>query len=259
MKTNMLKRLFVLLVAVMTVGATYASEGTEKLTLPKEKRSVKYDRGLNIASYPFIKKGVWNTGLKLSYSQYSLEDYDFLIIDAIGAGGYSFDGSVHLGYFFRDNMMIGARFGYKRNNIALSNASINVSDISLGLTDVSNLKHTYTGTLFYRYYMGLGKGQRFAFFTEVQLGLGGSQSKQYLSATDGTYEKAFNVSLGITPGIMAFITNNVALEVSVDLIGLKYKNVEQISNQITTGSFSTSSLNCKISLLSLGLGLSFYL
>lgn len=259
MKKDMLKKLLVLLTAVMTVGATYASEKTEKLTVEKEKRSVKYDRGLNVPAYAFIKKGVWNTGVKLSYSQYGLDDYDFLVIDAIGASGYSLDGSVHLGYFFRDNMMFGARFGYKRNNIELNNASINVSDIELGFQDVSNLKHTYTGTLFYRYYMGLGKAQRFAFFTEVQLGLGGSQSQQYLSATDGIYEKAFNVNLGITPGIMAFITNNVALEVSVDLIGLKYKNVEQISNQVTTGSFTQSSLNCKINLLSVGLGLSFYL
>lgn len=255
----MFKKFLVLLAAVMTVGATYASETAENLTLPKEKRSVKYDRGLNIPSYPFIKKGVWNTGLKLSYSQYSFDDYDFLVVDAIGAGGYSLDGSVHLGYIFRDNMMLGARFGYKRNSIALDNASISVSDISLGLNNVSSLKHTYTGTLFYRYYMGLGHGQRFAFFTEVGLGLGGSQSLQYMSATDGGYEKSFNVSLGITPGVMAFITNNVALEVSVDLIGLKYKNVEQVSNQVATGSYTTSSLNCKISLLSLGLGLSFYL
>lgn len=257
----MFKRLLVLMVAVMTIGTTYASDRQveQSDTTAKQKRSAKYDRGLNMPSYPFIKKGVWNTGLKASYSQYSLDNYDFLIIDAIGAGGYSFDGSVHLGYFFRDNMMLGARFGYNRNNIDLSNASINVSDIELGLSDASNLKHTYTGTLFYRYYMGLGRGQRFAFFTEVQLGLGGSQAKQYLSADNGLYEKSFNVSLGITPGVMAFITNNLALEVSVDLIGLKYKNVEQISNQLTTGSRSTSSLNCKISLLSLGLGLSFYL
>ena len=248
-----------MMMAVLTVGATYASETQTEQTTTKQKRSVKYDRGLNIASYPFIKKGVWNTGLKASYSQYGLEEYDFLIVDAIGAGGYSFDGSVHLGYFFRDNMMLGARFGYNRNNIELNNASISVSDIELGLSDASRLKHTYTGTLFYRYYMGLGQGQRFAFFTEVQLGLGGSQSKQYLTADNGLYEKAFNVSLGITPGIMAFITNNLALEVSVDLIGLKYKNIEQISNQLSTGSMNTSSLNCKISLLSLGLGLSFYL
>ena len=226
---------------------------------PKVKRGEKFDRGLNVPASAFIKKGLWTTGIKASYSQYDMSEYKFLIIEDIGVDGYTLDLSAHLGYTFRDNMMIGARVGYDRTSIGLGSANLGVSDIELNLKDVSHLKHTYTGTLFYRYYMGLGQSQRFAFFTEVQLGLGGSQAKQNLSEENGMFEKSFNVSLGFTPGVAAFITNNLALEVSINLLGLNYKDVEQISNQVSVGHRTTSSLACKINLLSLGFGISFYL
>lgn len=226
---------------------------------PKIKRGEKFDRGLDVPASAFIKKGLWTTGIKASYSQYDMSEYKFLIIEDIGVDGYTLDLSAHLGYTFRDNMMIGARVGYDRTSIGLGSANLGVSDIELNLKDVSHLKHTYTGTLFYRYYMGLGQSQRFAFFTEVQLGLGGSQAKQNLSEENGMFEKSFNVSLGFTPGVAAFITNNLALEVSINLLGLNYKDVEQISNQVSVGHRTTSSLACKINLLSLGFGISFYL
>ena len=258
----MYKRLMLLALAVMTAGATFAADGqaaSAEVATPKVKRSEKYDRGLNMPASTFIKKGLWTTGNKASSSQFDMDEYKFLIIDDIGLDGYTLDLSAHLGYSFRDNMMIGARFSYDRTRAGVGSANLGVGDIEMNLSNISHIKHTYTGTLFYRYYMGLGRSQRFAFFTEVGLGLGGSQAKQYMSADSGVYEKSFDVSLGITPGVSAFITNNLALEVSVNLIGLNYSNVEQIKDQISTGSRSTSSLNCKINLLSIGLGISFYL
>lgn len=224
----------------------------------KSKRVERFDRGLDAPAYAFVKKGVWMTGVKASWAQYSMDDYEFLVVDDINLGGYTLSSSANLGYVFRDNMMFGMRFGYDRTSIDIKGASIGVSDIDLDFSNVSLLRHTYTGTLFYRYYMGLAQGQRFAFFTEIQLGLGGSQAKQYMSANDGVYETSFNLSLGLTPGIIAFVTNNFALEASVDLIGFKYKDVRQTANQIESGGRTSSSLNCKISLLSIGLGMTIY-
>lgn len=233
---------------------------TAATVAPTLKRGVKYDRGLDIPSAAFVKKGLWNTGLMLSHSQLNMDEYKFVIVDDIGLKGYTLDMGLHLGYVFRDNMMLGARFSYDRTSADVGNASLVLGDLlNTNLTNVGLIKHSYSGILFYRYYMGLGRTQRFAFFTEVQLGLGGSQAQQTLSATDGVYETSFDAALGLSPGIMAFITNNVALEVSVNLLGLKYSDVEQVSNQVSTGHRSSSSLNCKINLLSLGLGLSFYL
>lgn len=254
----MYKKLIILALAVMTAGASFAAEGAEAQT-EKIKRSVKFDRGLNVPSATFIQKGLWTTGFKASYADYNMSNYQFLLIDDIHLNGYSVDLSAHVGYSFRDNMMVGTRFSYDRTIAGLGNASLSAGDIAMDLTGLALQKHAYTGMLFYRYYMGLGESQRFAFFTEVQVGLGGSQSKQFLSAESGVYEKSLDMSIGFTPGVSAFITNNLALEVSVNLLGFNYKTVEQVQNQVSLGSRSNSSLDCKINLLSLGFGISFYL
>ena len=254
----MYKKLIILALAVMTAGASFAAEGVEAQT-EKVKRSVKFDRGLNVPSSTFIQKGLWTTGFKASYADYNMSNYQFLLIDDIHLNGYSVDVSAHLGYSFSANMMIGARFGYDRTIAGVGNASLSAGDIAMDLTGLSLQKHAYTGMLFYRYYMGLGDTKRFAFFTEVQVGLGGSQAKQSLSADSGVYEKSLDMSIGFTPGVSAFITNNLALEVSVNLLGFNYKTVEQVQNQVSLGRRSNSSLDCKINLLSVGFGISFYL
>ena len=250
----MYKKLIILAMAVMTASATFAAEGAEKV-----KRSVKFDRGLNVPSATFVQKGLWTTGIKASYADYNMSDYQFLVIDNIGLDGYGLDLSAHVGYTFRDNMMVGARFGYDRTIAGVSSANLGVADVAMEISNMSIQKHAYTGMLFYRYYMGLGQSKRFAFFTEVQLGVGGSQSKQYLGSNNGMYEKALDLSVGFTPGVSAFITNNLALEVSVNVLGFNYKCAEQTQDQVTVGRRTSSSLDYKINLMSVGIGISFYL
>ena len=66
----------------MTAGASFAAEGVEAQT-EKVKRSVKFDRGLNVPSSTFIQKGLWTTGFKASYADYNMSNYQFLLIDDI--------------------------------------------------------------------------------------------------------------------------------------------------------------------------------
>ncbi|MEE0915300.1 MAG: hypothetical protein U0L45_02200, partial [Alistipes sp.] len=75
----------------------------------------------------------------------------------------------------------------------------------------------------------------------------------------GTYAKGFDISLGANPGVVAFMTNNLALELNIGILGLNYSHTRQIHNQIATGDTSSSSMNFKINILSVGLGLAFYL
>ena len=110
----------------MTAGASFAAEGVEAQT-EKVKRSVKFDRGLNVPSSTFIQKGLWTTGFKASYADYNMSNYQFLLIDDIHLNGYSVDVSAHLGYSFSANMMIGARFGYDRTIAGVGNASLSAA------------------------------------------------------------------------------------------------------------------------------------
>ena len=75
----------------------------------------------------------------------------------------------------------------------------------------------------------------------------------------GTYEDGYSISVGISPGLMAFASNDVAIEVNVGVIGIDFNNVKQVHNQVATGNRRSSNMNYKVNLLSIGVGVSFYL
>ena len=51
----------------------------------------------------------------------------------------------------------------------------------------------------------------------------------------------------------------MAVEVSVGVMGLQYSHTKQVHNQVDTGKTSASFMNFSVNLLSVGLGVSFYL
>ena len=58
---------------------------------------------------------------------------------------------------------------------------------------------------------------------------------------------------------MAFVTNAMALELNVGVMGITYESVKQIHNQVAVGRRSGSMMSFKVNLLSIGLGMAFYL
>lgn len=75
----------------------------------------------------------------------------------------------------------------------------------------------------------------------------------------GTYETGYSLSLGFSPGIVAFATNNMAVEVNVGVMGISYSHTKQAHNQVTVGKRSASMMNFKVNIFSIGLGMAFYL
>ena len=132
--------------------------------------------------------------------------------------------------------------------------------IELKVDSYYALKHLYEGSLFWRQYIPFGDNKRFALFSEVQLILGGSQAK-FAADTPvrGTYETGFTCALSVTPGLVAFVTNAMALELNVGVMGITYESVKQIHNQVAVGRRSGSMMSFKVNLLSIGLGMAFYL
>ena len=72
-------------------------------------------------------------------------------------------------------------------------------------------------------------------------------------------DRGYKLSLGVTPGLVAFATNNMAIEVSVGVMGLNYASAKQVHNQVTTGRRTSSNMNFKVNIFSIGLGIAFYL
>jgi hypothetical protein len=149
----------------------------------------------------------------------------------------------------------------------LDNAAVSVSGTNITVDMFHQLKHSYTGTLFWRPYIPLGHTNRFAFFAEVQLNLSGGQSRA-VAATNvvdgmqnyrGTYAKQFGAQLALQPGIVAFITNNAAVELSIGVLGVGFDRTRQVKNQIIEANVKSIDTNFKLNLLSVGFGMSFYL
>ena len=211
----------------------------------------------------FVPKGQWVTGLSVSYSQTDMDRYQFLIIDNLTGDTYNFKLSPMLFYAFGDNLAAGGRFAYERSRARLKSADVVLdSETSYSGGPMYALSHSYYTTAAFRNYISLGRSMRFGFFNEVQLQIGGGQSKivngEGLDLT-GTYARNFGLSLGLTPGVIMFLNNYSALEVSVGVLGFNYRNTRSVTDQIYVANTDIKSANFKINLFSISFGVAFYL
>ena len=58
---------------------------------------------------------------------------------------------------------------------------------------------------------------------------------------------------------MAFLTNNMAVEINVGVLGINYSSTQQVHNQVTVGNTNSSMMNFSINIFSIGVGVAFYL
>ena len=63
----------------------------------------------------------------------------------------------------------------------------------------------------------------------------------------------------MNPGIVAFLTNNMAVEINVGVLGINYSSTRQVHNQVTVGNTNSSMMNFSINIFSIGVGVAFYL
>lgn len=219
------------------------------------------DRG--IEKVTLVPKGYWLGGGSFSYGENSADDYEFLVLNEINGTNYNFKVSPFIGYFVANDLAIGARFSYNRSMINLGSISLDINeDLNFAVENYYSIQHMYTGSVFLRNYVALGKSKRFGIFNEVRLSVGGGQAKQITGENNdditGSYQDILKMELGLIPGVVAFLTDNVAVEASVNVLGFEYKKYSQIRDQIYEGSFESSGVNFKIDLFSINIGISFY-
>lgn len=257
-------RLWLVALALLCSFSVAAQEVTESDTTQLTRAERINGRGLTNLKNTFVPKGHIIAGAALSYSTHLNDSYTFMIVEDIESEGYNFRVSPMVAYAVRDNMAIGVRGAYSRSNLTIDKADLKFGDEETGtaisVTDFKAVKHTYTASAIWRQYIPLGQSKRFALLNEISLGAGGTEA---IFAADqpirGTYEKGYTISLGVSPGLMAFATNNVAIEVNVGVMGINYTDVEQVHNQVSVGQRRSSNMNFKVNLLSISVGVSFYL
>lgn len=221
-----------------------------------------YDRGYETTpSSPFLKKGTWMAGGTARYSQHINNDYNFLVIDDINSSGYSISVNPRALYLIKDNMGVGLRFSYARSMLDLASADLSLSEISMSAKDCYQIQHKYSAHAVCRAYIPLAGSKRIAMFADLLLGGSFKQGKAFNAGAEyvtGSYTRSYTVELAVDPGIVAFISDKLALELSVGIFGVNYRWTDQIRNQVSFGSSDFTSAGFMLNLLSLGVGMSYY-
>lgn len=243
--------------AAIAAPAAAAQEVTEQ----RQEQPEQYEK--DFESVVFVPKGQWVAGLSISYDQTNQNNYQFLILEGISGDTYTFKVSPMVCYIFKDDMGVGGKFSYSRSLTKLSNADFVIdSESDYSMENIYRLSHNYWAMAIFRNYFSIGRSKRFGFFNEIQLQLGGGQSKLTKGkghAITGAYERNFSLNVGIAPGLAIFLSNYSALEVNVGVLGFKYTHTKQISDQVHVSRRNSKSANFRINLFSITFGAAFYL
>lgn len=221
-----------------------------------------YDRGYEkVPSSPFVKKGTWLLGGTARYSQHINNDYNLLVISDINSEGHNISVNPKMMYVFKDNMGVGLRFSYDRSMLDLSSADLSVSEISMSAKDCYQIQHKYSAHAVYRSYIPLGNSKRVAMFADLLFGGSYKQGKAYNAGGEyvvGTYGEKYALEIAVEPGLVAFLSERLAVELNVGIFGVNYSWSDQLRNQVIGGHSNSTSAGFMVNLLSLGVGLSYY-
>lgn len=222
---------------------------------------VEFKRGLEQIS--FIPKGQWITGVSVSFSQSNQKNYQFLIVESIDGDTYTFKVSPMLLYCFKDNLAAGGKFAYTRSRTRLDNATVVIdSETDYNVENLYSISQNYSAMAVFRNYISFGRSRRFGLFNEVQLQIGGGESKIANGRgkdLTGTFERSWDVNVGLAPGLIMFLNNYSAIEVNVGVLGFSYNHTKAVTDQIYDASRYGKSARFKINLFSITFGVAFYL
>lgn len=163
---------------------------------------------------------------------------------------------------FKDNMGVGVRVGYRRNMFQLDSAKMNFEDIDMEMADFHKISHAFEIQGIGRYYIPVGSLKRLGLFNELQLSYSYGQGKVldgHGDKVNATYETSNALGINVCPGFMAFVTDKLAIDVSVNMMGLHFDWTDQSHNRVAEGNRSFTFINFKVNLLAVGFSLYYYL
>lgn len=234
---------------------------TVSIILP-QKNYGRYNRGLY--NYLFIPKGQWSFGLMASYGEFSTDDVQLLSVIKdldLNIKAYSLQPSIT--YFFRNNQSIGMKFVYVRRNLDLPGLAVDFSDdMNFSLKDVSYYEQSYSTSVSYRNYVGLGRDRRFGVSNDVDLsfGSGSARFKRYYGGElRDTRTNSMSAALNFSPGLCVFIMDYVSFNVSFGVFGIKVHHEKQQTNGVEEGTRFTSGANFKFNIFNINFGMAVFI
>lgn len=234
---------------------------TVPIVLP-QKNYGRYDRGL--FNYLFIPKGQWAFGATASYGEFNTSDVQLLdILGNLDLKIQAYSIKPFVSYFFANNQSIGMKFDYTRMVLDLGHMKFDLEDdVNFSLADVSYYSQSYTTSVFYRAYVGLGKERRFGVFNDVDLSFGAGTSRfkrTYNNVLYDTRTTSTTASLNFSPGVCVFVMDYLAFNVSFGVFGVKLHNEKQTTNGSNEGSRFSSGANFKFNIFNINFGIAVYI
>jgi len=224
-----------------------------------------YDRGYDLSSPSAIVAPAksWMIGGNLGFSTSTQNKYQFFIVNGINANGMNISAAPQFCYHFADNMGFGIRGRYTRTYQAIDSANAQLSDdMKFNIRNYTYLRQRYMGAAFYRYYYPFGKSGRISGFFEAELSAGGSQAKimdAHSVDVKGAYENCFSAGFCGNVGLIVFVTPHFAIDLNMSLLQLDYYSNDQTINNVDKGSLNFGTANFMFNLLSMAIGLNYYL
>ena len=267
-----MKKIFTILMAVLvaSIVAVYDAEAQSLLFGRDSVRASKYprspfrinriDRGIDTNAFAY--KDEWICGVSASYGTLSADDSDIaLVIENLKLGGSIVTVKPYFGYFYRNNLAIGARFGYTHMAGHFDNASVNLNNFINGIEFTTEgvalgyLSNAYSFSVFHRAYVPLDKRGRFGVFGELEFSF--MYNDEWNRSISDTYKLRFNFN----PGIAAYIFPNVCATVSFGLGGLQYNHIKQFDANMnpTGGTRNYSKLRFRLNIAEINIGVTVHL
>ncbi len=226
--------------------------------LPMKRR---IDREINMIKS--VYKGEVMIGLTASYGTIKADDTEMmLILDDINLKGSMATIKPFVGYAYRDNNVVGLRFGYENIDGELGNIALDLgeqNDLSFSMDGMSMSSSSYSWSIFHRSYMGLDQKGRIGFFAEWELmARTGTMTFSYMNGDEKKYSHSRNTGfkLNFNPGMAVYIFPNVCTTVSFGLGGLYYNKIDQSDETGEhTGRRTKSGLRLKFNIADINIGM----
>ena len=214
----------------------------------------------------FAYKGEVALGITASYGTISSDDTDMmLILDHINLDGTMAQVNPFVGYFYRDNNMVGLRLGYRHIGMGLGNLEVDLgsqNDLDISLDNMDYSGNAYSFGLFHRSYTGIDPKGSFGLFAELELsGMIGRSDFSYLSGDTpkSTHSKSFKMNISFNPGVAVYIFPNVCGTLSFGLGGFQYSKIDQTDQDGKTGSRTASKMRFRLNLANINVGMTVHL
>ncbi len=176
----------------------------------------------------------------------------------------NFDFEVAGGYFIKNNFAVGVRFGYglKDDRVKLESP---IFELTSNTKDMffNRAKTTFTGGVFMKNFIPVDPDQQLFIINETNLkyiyqyGLVRDQFQEgaRLSKTE---EWRHTIGIGVTPGILYFLTPGLSLEFLISPMFVFYEHRTLLNNEIEHGSMGGGGLNFVLTPLNMNFGITYF-